>query len=436
MLKTIKEMSLNNLIKNGLFFLILSLPFFAFLTIFLCSIFGHYTAIRLYPETVLLILMFLSSYYLIKNKSQAKVFFNDNLIRLIILFSIIDIVAGLIAYYNHGVSLKAFGYGLIIDLRIYLVFTVGYLISLKFKLKESTLYKLILYPAIAVVGFGLLQILVLPNNFLSHFGYNKSTILPFETINNNSKYVRIISFLRGSNPLGTYLILPFSALFMLLITKSKDRLKIIIAILAAALVLLFSFSRSSWIGVVLAIAVIIYFKIPSTALRKKLIYLTIGFLIIISIITIVFRNNTVFSNLVFHTQANSKSAQSSDGGHLSALKSGINDIAKFPLGSGTGTAGPASVYNVAQPRIAENFYIQIGQETGVQGLIVFLCIQLLVIYRLFKIKSNISLVMLASFIGISFVNLLSHAWADQTIAYVWWGLAGLIISRYSLKSGQ
>jgi hypothetical protein len=36
----------------------------------------------------------------------------------------------------------------------------------------------------------------------------------------------------------------------------------------------------------------------------------------------------------------------------------------------------------------------------------------------------LALVLFASFIGISFVNLLSHAWTDDTIAYIWWGLAG------------
>jgi hypothetical protein len=35
--------------------------------------------------------------------------------------------------------------------------------------------------------------------------------------------------------------------------------------------------------------------------------------------------------------------------------------------------------------------------------------------------------LLASLIGISFVNLLSHAWADDTLAYLWWGLAGIAI---------
>jgi hypothetical protein len=39
--------------------------------------------------------------------------------------------------------------------------------------------------------------------------------------------------------------------------------------------------------------------------------------------------------------------------------------------------------------------------------------------------------LLASLAGITFVNLLSHAWADDTLAYLWWGLAGLAIAAHS-----
>jgi len=37
--------------------------------------------------------------------------------------------------------------------------------------------------------------------------------------------------------------------------------------------------------------------------------------------------------------------------------------------------------------------------------------------------------LLASLIGLIFVNLVSHAWADDTLAYVWWGLAGIALSQ-------
>ena len=100
-----------------------------------------------------------------------------------------------------------------------------------------------------------------------------------------------------------------------------------------------------------------------------------------------------------------------------------------PLGAGTGTAGPASVYNDHPARIAENYYIQIGQEAGVIGLALFVAINLLVAGRLWHRRGQLLPdVLLASLIGISLVNLLSHAWTDDTISYVWWGLAGAALA--------
>ena len=415
-------------IKYGVIFLIVSMPFYAFLTVYGGYLFGHYTALRLYKETLLVLLMFASIYLVSTDRKLAKIFFGDKIIRLIILFAFIALLWGVVSYLRGGVSLKAFGYGLIVDLRIFLIFAVSYLISLKIKLSETKLLKYILYPALAVVGFGLMQIFVLPHDFLSHFGYSIKTIMPYETINNNSQYVRIISFLRGSNPLGTYLIIPLSTLALVFINKSKLRFKSGLFFIMTSVVLLFSFSRSAWIGAVVSVGLVIYLKISSQVVKKRLLYLVSAGFILSVISLFIFKNNSVYQNLIFHTQTTSVSNPSSDTGHLNGLSNGLHQIISNPIGSGTGTAGPASVYNKKAPvRIAENFFIQIGQELGIIGLLVFIVIQVLLAVKLYKTKSDFGVIMLASLIGISLVNLLSHAWADDSLAYIWWGLAGFAL---------
>ncbi len=428
MVKPIREQAIINLIKYGLVFLIATMPFYAFLTVYGSYLIGHYTSLRLYKETLLVLLMVVGIYWVIVSRSLARVFFKDRLTQLIIAFAAVVVLWGFVAYLDGHVSLKAFGYGLIVDLRIFLVFVIARLLSLKYKFKDKTLYKLILYPALIIVGFGLMQIFVLPHDFLSHFGYSLKTIIPYETINNNSKYVRIISFMRGSNPLGTYLILPLSALVTLFFKKPKLRLKIGLFFVASLLVLLFTFSRSAWIGAFVAVCLVVYLKIPSAVIRKRLLYLAVLGAILFGSSLIIFKNNHVYQNLIFHTQSNSKIATTSDAGHLNGLSAGLHQIMSTPLGDGTGTAGPASVYNTKSgARIAENFYIQIGQELGLIGLVIFVLIQFIVAVRLYKKSSDLSLIMFASFIGITIVNMFSHAWADDSLAYVWWGLAGLII---------
>jgi len=40
----------------------------------------------------------------------------------------------------------------------------------------------------------------------------------------------------------------------------------------------------------------------------------------------------------------------------------------------------------------------------------------------------LALALFASLVGLTFINLLSHAWADDTLAYIWWGLAGIAMA--------
>jgi hypothetical protein len=40
----------------------------------------------------------------------------------------------------------------------------------------------------------------------------------------------------------------------------------------------------------------------------------------------------------------------------------------------------------------------------------------------------LALSLLASLIGITLINMFSHAWADDTLSYVWWGLAGVALA--------
>jgi O-antigen ligase len=88
-------------------------------------------------------------------------------------------------------------------------------------------------------------------------------------------------------------------------------------------------------------------------------------------------------------------------------------------------------------RIAENYYLQIAQETGWLGLGLFLAILIAVGWELAKRRRRaLAVMLLASLVGISVVNVLSHAWADDTLSLLWWGLAGIALVPAILKSGN
>jgi O-antigen ligase len=203
-------------------------------------------------------------------------------------------------------------------------------------------------------------------------------------------------------------------------------------LLATLLVLFFSFSRSAWGGAALSIGAVLLLSLRGRRAKQLALAVTAGVVVVVAGLIIAFQHNTHVQNVILHTQSHSVVATTSDQGHLSALRDGLHDLWHHPLGDGPGTAGPASVYNNGQTRLAEDYFVQVGQETGLLGLLLFILINAGVGYLLWTRRDDpLALSLFASLIGLTFVNLLSHAWADDTLAYVWWGLAGIAMAPNS-----
>ncbi|HEX7632806.1 MAG TPA: O-antigen ligase family protein, partial [Candidatus Saccharimonadales bacterium] len=325
-------------------FTILLMPFHGFLTVWLSSLIGHYTALRLWKEVILLLSGLGVLYLLLFDQKIRSHTMTRRLVWLILAYGVINLVWGAVAFHNHAVTAKALGYGLIVDLRFLLFFLITWSCALRLARLRVHWQWVVLWPAAIVVAFGVLQAFVLPHDFLRHFGYGPHTISAYETINHNQHYIRIASTLRGANPLGAYLIIPITLLTILL-ARGK-RLKLYGAFLAASLIaLFFTFSRSAWIGAVLSMGTVLWLSLKSQQARKMVLFGAICLLVVASATTIIFRHNTRYQNFVLHTQTHSAVKQTSNEGHLAALKTGAKDIAHHPLGTGPGTAGPASVYN-------------------------------------------------------------------------------------------
>jgi hypothetical protein len=412
-------------------------PFYAFITIWGSTILGHYTALRLWDDTLLLILVLICFWWLIKDAELRGWFSRSLLVRLILLYVFLSFVVGFVSLARGDVTHKAFAYGLLINLRFPVWFMAVLLAAQRSTFLHRAWFKLVLTPAAIVVVFGVLQYTVLPHNFLSHFGYNAATnVAPIETINHNDSYIRVQSTLRGANPLGAYLVIIVSAIAALLVQGKRKLLLVVLGVVTLG-ALYASGSRSAWIGAVLSLSVIAWSQLKTR--RAQLLFGGSALLVVVVALAgyVIFKNNTSLQNEVLHTQTHSVVKTTSDGAHASAMLDGLKDIVHQPFGDGPGTAGPASVYNGSHPaRIAENYYIQIGQEVGWLGVAVFLCILTLVGIELYEHagQSPLTLAVFASFIGLAFVNFLSHAWADDTLAYVWWGLAAIALARQPKKA--
>ncbi|MCL4357672.1 O-antigen ligase family protein [Patescibacteria group bacterium] len=414
--------------------IIVLLPFHAFLTVWAASNFGHYTLFRLWKEFLVAFCGLVVIGWFFTDTNVRRGIFKTKLAWLTIAYAALDLLLALIDYQAHKVSLKAVAYGVLDDLRFLAFFIICWAAGIKSHALNRRWEKLILWPAAVVVAFGLLQMSVLPANVLSHFGYGPHTIMPFQTINNNPHYIRILSTLRGSDPLGAYLILPIAVLAVLLISypKSWNWLKALFLIGAAA-VLYGSYSRGAWIGAVLAVVLVAIIGVNKQILAKYKTPLTVVGVVILVLVIGAFAalgTSKRFQNIVFHTQSNSAAPVSSDAAHLSALKTSIKQVLNQPFGDGPGTSGPASVYNHDAPaRITEDYFLEVGEESGWIGLILFVAINVYVGLMLWqRRRSPFALALLAAFIGLSFVNLLTLEWTDDTMTYIFWGLAGLCIA--------
>ena len=415
--------------------IIILMPFHAFLTVWVSSLAGHYTLLRLWKEMLLLVCIFGCLYLLIVDTKVRSHTLTRRLIWLIGAYAVWLGARGLLALGSHSVTHKAAAYGLLVDLRFLAFFLVAWMVALRTKQLPAQWQRLMLWPAYGVIGFALLQFFVLPNDFLAYFGYNKvTTIPPFETINNNLSYIRVESTLRGANPLGAYLLLPISLLMVYVVTPAK-RNKSHWFVFAAALAALFcTFSRSAWLGALISMAIVLGVRFRHSLTSRLLPFAALGVVVLVGL-AFGLRHNSQFENLFLHTEDHSLVAKSSNQGHVSALKDGLHDLWHEPFGRGPGTAGPASVYNKHQVRIAENYYVQVGQEAGWLGLLMFLTINVGVGYLLWLRRADpLALSLFAALIGLSFINLLSHAWTDDTLAYVWWGLAGIAMAQPALKA--
>lgn len=413
-------------ISNISMIIIALLPFHAFFTVWISSLMGHYTALRLWKEVLLLVIT-LGAIVLVTIDQKIRRFtLSRHLTWLIQAYFVVIVARGLIAFAAGDVTLKALLYGLAVDLRYLAFFLVVWAAAVRTSRLRSNWRWIIIVPSMVVVVFGLLQAFALPNDFLKHFGYGSQTIPAFETINSNDNYVRIASTLRGPNPLGAYMIIPISIMLVLLSRNKLRRNWQYLVLLASYVVLFFSFSRSAWIGALLATIIVVTVHFSEKITRKRALISAVIVLAFLGGFAVGFRNNSHFQNVFLHTEDQSQIAESSNDGHVSAVSDGLHDIVHEPLGRGTGTAGPASVYNDGHARISENYFLQVGQEAGVIGLVLLLIITGGVGYLLWIRRDDaLALSLFAALVGLTFVNLLSHAWSDDTLAYVFWGLAGI-----------
>jgi len=427
-----KNLRLSKIVWLTVVSILVLIPFHAFLSVWVGSSLNVFDAIRLWKEVLILILLSGCAVLIFRDKGLRTELSQNWIFRIGIIFCIWITGMSLWGYLQGSVGIEAAAYGLTIDARPILFLLVAFIAARSYS-RNDDLPLYIILPASVVIIFGLFQLFI-PADFLRHFGYGIQTLPAFQTVDNKAELVRLQSTLRGPNPLGAYLVV------VGLITLSYRRMKrsLWYLFLGSLIVVLYStYSRSAWLGALLGLFVYFTLIIKNPRVRAYL-YAACGIFIIVASLTVyTFRNNDFIQNVFFHTNERSKAALSSNTVRFESLRSGLAVAAREPFGKGVGAAGPASTHNTKNvAHINENFFLQIAEEAGWMGLLLFSAFLVMVIRSLFILRSDpFACALIASFVATSAINMVSHAWADDTLAYVLFGITGIYLaSKNSTKS--
>ena len=426
-----------------LIFLTAIIPLQAFLLTWLREILSlsnfEFSIVSLWKEYILILLMLIAGDRLFKEKNEGF-----NLLRLdkiIIIFFILSIVY--LIFFNLPLSQKLAGLRYDTEFLIF-YFAVRFLnISIKeFKILVYTF----LMVSLPVIIFGLLQISILPPEFMMQFGYSndinvyfsQGVISTYGAVNPLLPDVyRIQSTLPGAIQFGSYLIL-VSSLFLCLSFYKKNIIKYIcgLVFILSAWALYATNTRSAWIAFLAVLLLTIFYKI-----KNKKIFFGLAACIIIVVaasVGLFLRNmdNLKLQRIILHGEVRDDGQlYGSTQMHLEALNNNIEILKNRPFGSGIGFAGPASKYGVSSV-ITENWYLQIALELGIFGLVIFIVVisylvaTLNKIYRIAKdnFQKYLSLGLLLALVGLSINSLMLHTFSDTATVYPLFIFIGMLIT--------
>ena len=408
----------------GLLLILAIMPFHAFLSVWFGSMFGHQAIFQAWKEVVILVLAVATLGLAIKDQ---RIRTRLRQAWILAIFSLV-ILGLVVTAITRPLPLVA-AFGIKTDFEYLIAAIIAACVADKLFLMRAL--KIIVVAAAIVSGYDVLQIFLLPPDFLTHFGYGPSTIAPFQHIAEGTSALRFPATLGGPNQLGTYLILPICLSAALYI---KQRRPWQAALFVACLIsLTWTFSRSAWLGAGVALIVTILATIPKHSRRPALLVSAAAVAAGLIALPLLLSSNSHLQFFILHSSIqNHDQANLSDSQHAASLTSGASSLLNNPLGHGLGTAGPATFHEGAI-NIIENFYLQIGYEMGVLAIVIFGFIVVTLIIKLIK-KSQLSLLAIpaaAALIGISLVALVLPAWVDSSTSLILWIVAGALVAPNS-----
>jgi O-antigen ligase len=421
------------------FGLLAYMPFHIFLSTWIGSSLGVLDFAKVAKDGVLVVGFVITLGLSIRQKWFREIL-RSKLVWLIIAYAALHVYLALIKPTDQDAEIL----GLVYNTRFLLYFLYGLLLIRLFpdmKLQRKAVH-IVVATSFLVALFGVIQYTLLPNGALSSVGYSRENgVLPAFFIDEKPDLERVMSTLRDPNSLGSYLIITVNVLLAVLFATKRlsTRKAILGAVVLAALCLGLTFSRSALLGFVVAVGVFLFMSNNPVKrwLKQHLLLVSASLVILLVVTTGAFysiRNTYYAQNVVFHAD---QSTVLEDPNQLRVRhwQESVLAIVLEPAGTGPGTAGLASIKNDKQGTVLnENYYLQIANEVGILGLLLFLLILMTVAYGLYRRRAySLPVALLASFAGLAITNFLVHIWSNEAVAYTWWGLAALMFIRKPSK---
>lgn len=237
------------------------------------------------------------------------------------------------------------------------------------------------------------------------------------------RFVRIGSVFLNTLDLSWYLILPF-ALGLERILRRGSSAWVLGGTTLIGIALLLTQTRSSILG---AVVVVVALTVRPAAGRHRH-WHTQAALVLVGVM-IVGLPAALETGVAGRIERTTSAGNTDTAGHVSGFKQGIDAMAGHLLGLGLGTgAGTGQRYQVSGYVIPEDNYLEVGDELGIFGFVLFVLLTIALVVELRKTarvstEAMVAAVWAAS-AGLATSELFLQTWSDFSTAWTFWALAG------------
>ncbi len=236
------------------------------------------------------------------------------------------------------------------------------------------------------------------------------------------KFLRVGSVLLDPLTLGFFLLVPFAvAIERTLRVGLRSSSGAVFGLIGAAL--LFTQTRAALLGALVIAFIAVRPAIGRPANRRA------QFTLLFAAAMLIALPAATATGLSERATTTASGEEQSAVDHVKSFWTSTSVISKNPLGQGLGTsAGTGQRFQVGNTTISENNYLQVGIETGVIAMAVFVALTVALIRRLNRAARSVDDLGTAAIrsagIGLAIGAFFLHTWNDFAVAWTFWGLAG------------